>query len=351
MRWTNHFEHPGDNRYTVFTFPDEGEAEAFRSRLEALGIAYEAHVDAEEREPYLFAVSKRNFREALHENHLIKAKTRTKFIPVAGLRWALLIGTSVVVALAVLGAFRSVRAQGWELAVEAGVLPAVEGLGMAPIDAVADSLGEPYLGANWVPTGGARFAVRIVRPLNASWRVATGLTVQRVGADWDLAFEDVDELGNRTGQIVDASLRLRGVRYRLPVLATTSVRLTNAQRLLAGAGLGLDFTPSDVFTTGSLLIDTAYHDFRVAENRTRLWNVPLIAELGWAIRPDGNSGWNPDQPSTRAIRGLYVGLHWSRELFKTRWGEAIWEHQLSEQTTRLWMGPTAVAFVVRLTLS
>ncbi len=351
MRWTNHFEHPGDNRYTVFTFPDEAEADAFRSRLEALGIAFESHVDHDEREPYLFAVSKRNFREALHENHLIKAQTRTKFIPVAGLRWALLIGTALVVGLAVLGAFRTAQAQGWELAVEGGVLPAVEALGTAPIAVNADTLGEPFLGATWLPTGGARFAVRIVRPLNASWRLATGLTVQRMGADWELAFEDVDGLGNRSGQIVNASLRLRGVRYRLPVIATTSVRLTNAQRLLAGAGLGLDFTPSDVFTTGSLLIDSAYHDFRVAENRTRLWNVPLIAELGWAVRPDGEAGWNPNQPSSQTIRGFYVGIHWSRELFRTRWGEAIWEHELSEQTTRLWMGPTSVAFVVRLTLS
>lgn len=352
MRWTNYFEHPGDNRYYVFSFADESEAESFRSRLEARGIAFEAHHDAEEREPYLFGVHRRFFREALHENHLVKAATRTKFIPVAGLRWLLLVGTAAAVGLAVLGFFRTAQAQGgWEFAVEGGWLPAVDALGAATLSAETDSVGKPYLGAHWTPTGGSRFAVRLTHPLNTAWRISTGLTVQRMGADWDLAFEDVDGIGNRTGQIVESTIRLRGVRYRLPVLATTTVRLTEQQRVLAGAGLGADFTPSDVFAATSTQIDSAYHDVQVAENRTRLWNVPLLVELGWEFRPDGAAGWNPNATGSHAIRGVYLGLHWSRELFQTRWGEAVWKYQLSEQRTRLWMNPTAVAFVLRLTLS
>ena len=350
MRWTNYFEHPGDNRYMVFTFPNEDEAETFQSQLEALGIPFESHVDPEEREPHLFGVSKRHFKEALRENHLIKARTRTKFIPVAGLRWFLLVGTAALVALAIIGAFRTAAAQasGWELAIEGGYLPAAEALGAGPIVAVADTAGEPFLKAQWTPTGGSRFAVRLERAVNESWRFSTGLTVQRMGANWDLAYEEVNADGERTGQIVASTLRLRGVRYRIPVLATTSVRLTTKQRLLAGAGLGLDFTPSDVFAAGSLQVDSVWHDFRVAENRTRLGNVPLIAELGWAWRP---SGWAADRTPSSALRGVYVGVHWSRELLRTRWGEATWEHQVSEQRTRLWMGPTAVALVARFTLS
>lgn len=352
MRWTNYFEHPGDNRYYVFSFPDEQEAAAFRTRLENQGIAFEAHHDPSEREPFLFGVHRRWFKEALHANHLVKAATRTKFIPVAGLRWMLLVGTAVAVGLAVLGFFRTAKAQGgWELAVEGGWLPAVDALGASAIPAATDSAGQPYLGAVWTPTGGSRFAVRLTHPLNAAWRLSTGLTVQRMGADWALTFEDVDGLGNRTGQTVESTLRLRGVRYRLPVLATTSVRLTEQQRVLAGAGLGADFTPSDVFAASSTQIDSAYHDVQIAENRTRLWNVPLLVELGWEFRPDGNSGWNPDAASTHAIRGIYLGMQWSRELFQTRWGEAVWKYELSEQRTRLWMNPTAVAFVLRLTLS
>lgn len=352
MRWTNHFEHPGDNRYFVFTFPNRDEAEEFQRRLEAQGIAFEAHHDPEEREPYLFGVHRSRFKEALHENHLLKARTRTKFIPVAGLRWLLLIGTALFVGLAVLGFFRQAQAQGdWELAVEGGWLPAVEALGANALAAETDSVGEPYLGVLWTPTGGSRFAVRLAHPLNASWRISTGLTVQRMGADWDLAYEDIDGVGNRTGQITAHTLRLRGVRYRLPVLTTTTVRLTEQQRLLAGAGLGIDFTPSDVFAAGSVQVDSAYHDIQISENRLRLWNVPLMAEVGWEFRPDGSAGWNPRDPGSHAIRGWYLGVHWSRELVQNRWGEAVWKYQLNEQRTRLWMNPTAVAFVVRVTLS
>ena len=351
MRWTNYFEHPGDNRYYVFSFPNEEEAGEFASRLEALGIAFEAHVEPGEREPHLFAVPRRRFSEALRENHLIKGRHRTKFIPVAGLRWMLLIGTAACIGLAVLGAFRSARAQGWELAVEGGFLPAIDALGAGTLTAVADSALEPYLSAAWTPTGGSRFAVRLTRPLNDVWRLSTGLTVQRMGANWALAFEGIDGQGNRTGERVEAAVRLRGTRYRLPVLASTAVQLTAKQRLLAGAGFSADFTPSDVFAARSLFIDSAYHDFRVAENRTRSVNMPLLAELGWEFRPDGSRGWNPNQPASGAVRGIYLGLHWSRELFTTRWGEAVWEHKLNEQRTRLWMGPTSVAAVVRLTLS
>lgn len=352
MRWTNHFEHPGDNRYFVFTFPDESESNEFRIRLEKLEISFEYHLDQEEREPHLFAVHRKYFKEALRQNHLLKASTRTKFIPTAGLRWLLLIGTGLVVGLAVLGAFRNAKAQGnWELAIEGGYLPAVEALGASKIEAIADSAGTPYLSAAWTPTGGSRLAVRLTHPLNDAWRITTGLTVQRMAADWGLTFEEINGLGDRTGQVTTGSLRLRGVRYRIPLIAATTVQLTNEQRVIAGAGFGADFTPTDVFTTGSLQVDSSYHDFRVTESRTRIWNVPLLAEVGWEFRPDGAAGWNPKQPTEHLFRGVYFGLQWSRELFQTRWGEAQWEFELQEQRTRLWMGPTAVAFVARFTMS
>jgi len=366
MRWTNYFEHPGDNRYYVFTFPDLQESDDFKRRLEAQGIEYEAHCDEEgsfqpdgetkpagaiQTEAFLFAVNRRNFKEALRQNHLLKATTRAKFIQSTGLRWTLLLITGTLVALAVLGFFRNAHAQGWEMAIEAGYLPALDALGASSITTVEDTLGEPSLTTTWNPTGGSRLAVRLDRSLNDAWRISTGITVQRMGANWNVAFEDVDASGERTGELVEQSLRLRGVRYRIPVLGITSVKLSEKQRLMAGGGLGADFTPSDVFAAGSLQADSAYHDLQIAENRTRIWNVPLLAELGWAYRPDGSAGWNPNAQGKRTIRGVYFGVHWSRELLQNRWGEAIWKHELSEQRTPFWMGPTSVAFVVRLTLS
>jgi len=352
MRWTNHFEHPGDNRYFVFTFPDEAESRAFQSRLEEVKIPFEYHMDPTEREPHLFAIHRKHFRAALRQNHLLKAKTRTKFIPTAGLRWLLLIGTGLVVCLAILGAFRNARAQGgWELAVEAGYLPAVEALGASSIFSIADSAGTPFLSAKWTPKGGSRLAVRLTHPLNETWSVTTGVTIQRIAADWELTFEEINGIGERVGNVTEGFLRLRGVRYRIPIIATTTVRLTNEQRVLAGAGFGADFSPTDIFASGYLQIDSAYHDFRVTESRTRIWNVPLLAEVGWEFRPDGALGWNPKQPTEHLFRGVYLGLQWSRELFQTRWGEAQWKYALQEQRTRLWMGPTAVGFVARFTLS
>ena len=108
MRWTNYFPHPGDNRYFVFTFLEESHAAEYESMLNAASVPFERH---EENNQFLFGVARTHFREALRCNHLVHAKYRTKFIPVQGLRYAMLILTAAAILLAIAGALSSMNAQ------------------------------------------------------------------------------------------------------------------------------------------------------------------------------------------------------------------------------------------------
>jgi len=78
MRWTNYFIHPGDNRYYVFTFHEDGHADDFEAMLVTENISFERH---QEDEQWLFGIARSHFQRALHCNQLVHAKYRTKFIP------------------------------------------------------------------------------------------------------------------------------------------------------------------------------------------------------------------------------------------------------------------------------
>lgn len=331
MRWTNYFIHPGDNRYYVFTFRETSHADEYEAMLNEANIPFERHVEDDQ---FLFGVARTHFSEALRCNHLVHAKHRTKFIPVAGLRYAMLIVTAGVLLLAIAGAVASANAQArtptWELGVSAvGVLP-LEAVGYESIEAEAEGLT-----LQWQPQIGSGFGLRLRRNFKgSSWSLETGLETLRMTSNWGLSF--VSEV---SGETTGDTLSLRAGRYRLPLLAQTKVPLNQRWELNAGTGMTLDFLLSDVFTTGYQQLGDIYHEYQVEENRQRRWTVPLRAEIGVLYRPA--------DPKKAAI---YAGCMWWREWSTNRWGEAQWERLLEKSSVRLFMPQAGFALEVRIIL-
>lgn len=340
MRWTNTFPHPGDNRYHVFVFNTAELAAEFEERLTAANIPFET---GRENEEWLFGVHRDHLQKAQHENHMLHAAHRTPFIPVEGLRWGLLIGTLAVILLALTGALLS-QASGqtnspYRLILLGGFQFPLEAVGAEPIITTAGPLE-----IAWTPTGGSGFGLRIERSLNEAWQVQTGLEVVRNWSDWQLTFSPTLP-NDGIEMFAQDTLRLRSVRYRIPMIATTSVPITTDWALRAGIGLSLDMLPTDVFTTGSQQRDSLYSDFAAAENRQRWWALPLQAELfvqhtprAWQGRRDGD------------LAAISLGVRWWQEFLRNKWGEGVWQHETVVADARFWMGTTSFAVEARLHL-
>ncbi|MGA0434901.1 MAG: hypothetical protein ACO3MV_04465 [Flavobacteriales bacterium] len=331
MRWTNYFIHPGDNRYYVFAFKEALHADEFEQMLGDQSIGYERHMEDSE---WLFGVHRDHFQKALHCNHLVHANHRNKFIPVKGLRYGLLIGTAAMIALAIAGAIlNQCNAQTnlpkWELGMSTvGVIP-LEMVGYEPIEASAEGLT-----LRWEPQFGSGFGLRMHRNFESSWSLETGLETLRMKSNWGLTFQPENE-----SHTLSDTLTLRAGRYRLPIMAQTSVPVNLRWKLLAGGGLSVDFLISDVFTTGYQQEDIFYNEYQVEENRQRRWTVPLRAELGGMYRP-----------AAKEKVGFYLGCIWWREWSTNRWGEAQWERMLEKANVLLFMPQSGFAIEVRAIL-
>ena len=335
MRWTNYFIHPGDNRYYVFTFRDEAHANEFQRMLVEGKVEFEPHQEDGQR---MFGVHRNHFQQALHCNHLVHARHRSKFIPIAGLRYALIIGTAAVLAIAIAGAWlsraraQSLSAQGsakWELGVSAvGVIP-LEAVGYESLEA-----SEEGLTLGWHPQFGSGFGVRLQRNFSSTWQLQTGLETMRMTSDWELTFAPENE----DFTLAD-TLSLRAGRYRIPLLAQTTVRVNQRVELHAGGGFSVDFLLSDVFTTGYQQEDIFYNEYQVEENRQRRWTIPLRAEFGGMYRP-----------ANRSKPAIYLGCIWWREWSTNRWGEAQWERMLEKARVRLFMPQAGFAVEARIIL-
>jgi len=351
MRWTNYFTHPGDNRYYVFAFSEDEHADAFQKRLNDAGVEHERHQELLEKttkrgsnkSEWLFGVHRQYFKQALDANHLVHAQYREKFIPSAGLRWGMLIGTLAVLLLALAGAFvQHAQAQtmpngnNWQIGISTTWVTSFELIGGEAI-----SVSEDGLNLSWSPIGGHSFGVRLLRHFPASsWSIETGIETMRSNSDWSMTFQP----GFGTGQepLVGAlsdTLSLRTSRYRIPLLARTHVQLTNQSRITAAAGLSLDFLLSDAYTTGFQSSDSIYSDYLVEENRQHRITLPLRIELGWELIP-----------KKAAQPGVYIGAIWWREWNANRWGEARWTRQLETADVRLYMGQAAFALECRIIL-
>jgi hypothetical protein len=332
MRWTNNFPHPGDNRYQVFVFKTAEMADAFRERLEQSGVSFEPHEEGGE---WLFGVHRRDLKAAQRANHLTQADFRTHFIPHREARLTLLAATLVVILLALAGAFFSQASGQTQLVLHSAFQFPLEAVGSQSI-----LTEDGPLTASWTPSAGSSLGLRIERELSDSWALATGVESIRNVSTWALAFNS--EEGGPSGM---DTLRLRSVRYRIPVLATTRVPITTGWSLAAGIGLSLDMVPTDVFVTGSLAHDSTFSDFTAAENRLRWWATPLQAELFIQHEP---RAWRTGRES--GLRAWAVGVRWWQEWTENRWGAATWRHGTELAEARIWMGTTAFAVEGRLYL-
>lgn len=104
LNLTNYFDHPGDNRYTVYRFILDEHADYFEALLVQHGITYERFLDTEaENRVILFGVNKRFQKEALRMNFLTHGHFRKPFIGNAWVKWLMLLITTAAIVLAVAG--------------------------------------------------------------------------------------------------------------------------------------------------------------------------------------------------------------------------------------------------------
>ncbi|MBV41882.1 MAG: hypothetical protein CL834_02495 [Crocinitomicaceae bacterium] len=339
MRWTNYFIHPGDNRYYVFSFREDDHADDFEQRLKNAQIPFERHRENSE---WLFGVARTYFKQALNANHLVYAQYRTKFIPVKGLRNAMLAVTLGAVVLALIGFFSS-AANAQRIKADNPWSLSIGGLYMVPLEAVgfeAVAASDEGLSILWNPKGGNGFGARIRRNINDQWSVEIGLETLRMIADWELNYNSDWEVNESGDSFLYDTLRLRSSRYRMPLLGIVRVPINAKTELSAGTGISFDFLLSDVFTADYQQNATIYSEYSVEENRQQRLSVPLRADVGLKIK-----GKTSDDAS------FYAGFTYWREWNSNRWGEAQWKQGLLDQSkVRIFLPQSAFAVELRIYL-
>jgi hypothetical protein len=108
IRFTNFYEHPEDSRFYVYEFFHEYIADYFEELLVSRGVTFERHfaVDSDP-QVYLFGIAKSYLSESNKCNYLTHAHFRKPLIANVWLKWATLIITLGLVALALVGYLQS----------------------------------------------------------------------------------------------------------------------------------------------------------------------------------------------------------------------------------------------------
>lgn len=83
---TNYKEHPSHRGYYVFRFKDHNKGEYFESLLIQEGLQYERTITDDEQQLMLFAIRRRDLKQAEYLNNMASARFRSPFIPQKGLR-------------------------------------------------------------------------------------------------------------------------------------------------------------------------------------------------------------------------------------------------------------------------
>jgi len=100
----NYKTHPSDNRYKVFSFYSQAEADLFKIELDKRRVTFESDTDEVKDETiYLFAVSNSDFNRAQKANYIVSANHRKPIINNKFLRYALLLFFATVLTLGVIG--------------------------------------------------------------------------------------------------------------------------------------------------------------------------------------------------------------------------------------------------------
>lgn len=100
---TNYREHPTRKGFTVFFFYSEEQIEYFQALLSADNIWFEAESEVDESGKYYVAIKKSDEKKVLYLNNLVIGKFRNKFIANPLLRYTVIVGSIVILALAFIG--------------------------------------------------------------------------------------------------------------------------------------------------------------------------------------------------------------------------------------------------------
>ena len=100
----NYKNHPADNRYKIFAFYKDHEAELFAKTLDEFNLKYEKDTDTVKNETiYLFAIGQKDFHKAQRANFRVSAKFRKPIIKNSFLRYALLLFVLGAIIIATVG--------------------------------------------------------------------------------------------------------------------------------------------------------------------------------------------------------------------------------------------------------
>ncbi len=106
----NYRNHPSDNRYKVFAFYKEEEAELFESTLNEMKVWFEKdEEDLKGKKLYMFAVDQLNFNKAQKANYKVSAAFRKPIIKNGFLRYGLLIIVFGAIGLGIYGYVKNMQ--------------------------------------------------------------------------------------------------------------------------------------------------------------------------------------------------------------------------------------------------
>ncbi|GAB5418748.1 MAG: hypothetical protein Crog4KO_05050 [Crocinitomicaceae bacterium] len=100
----NYTKHPENSEYVVFRFPDIDRANSFEEYLTKEKIWFESNSeDHKQRTYYLFGLHKNDFKRAERINMLVEGKHKKPLIPVASIRWFVVLFGMAALTLALVG--------------------------------------------------------------------------------------------------------------------------------------------------------------------------------------------------------------------------------------------------------
>ncbi len=100
----NYTRHPENSEYVVFRFPDSERANSFEEYLTKEKIWFESNSEEhKQRTYYLYGLHKNDFKRAERINMLVEGKHKKPLIPVASIRWFVVLFGMAALILALVG--------------------------------------------------------------------------------------------------------------------------------------------------------------------------------------------------------------------------------------------------------
>lgn len=100
----NYSRHPSNSQYVVYRFADENRANSFEKALLEKDIQFEK--DTHEKKQvtyYLFGIHKNDYKVTEKINFAVEGEHRKPFIPFAAFRWFLILFSTGILFLAIMG--------------------------------------------------------------------------------------------------------------------------------------------------------------------------------------------------------------------------------------------------------